>query len=107
MNSEQIARSRETLTEIREHFKKNAYPVRDDHALARLRFLLNHLKPHDSYIAEKCGEIEDLAAYFWSARKHQRYHGGPPEILARIGNLLDRIENQLERREQVIQSRAQ
>jgi hypothetical protein len=104
MNSEQIARSRQILTEIRVHLKKNAYAVRDDRALDQLRFSLNLLKAHDHYIAEKCGDIESLAADFWSARKHQRYRGGPPEILAKIDDLLGRIENQLVRREQAIQT---
>lgn len=104
LNSEQIARSRVTLSEIREHLKKNAYAVRDDRALAQLRFSLNLLKPHDHYIAEKCGDIETLAVDFWSTRKHQRYRGGPPEILARIDDLLDRIENQLNHRVLALES---
>ena len=102
LNKEQIARSRETITEIRAHLKKHAFAVRNDRALDELRFLLNQLKPHDTYIAEKCGQIQDLAADFWSARKHHRYHGGPSEILARIGNLFDRIENQLDQRERIL-----
>lgn len=99
MNAEQIARSRETLAEVRAHLKKNAFAVADAEALARLRFMLGYLKPHDHYIAEKCGQIEDLAAHFWSARKHHRYPGGPVEILARIDELLGRIETQLRRHE--------
>jgi len=106
LNEEQIARSRETIAEIQAHLGKHSYAVRNDGALVELRFLLGYLKVHDRYIAEKAGQIEDLAVEFWSARKHHRYPGGPSEILARIDDLLGRIENQLQQREQRIRDGA-
>jgi hypothetical protein len=52
--------------------------------------------PYDDYIAEKAGEIADLAKIYYSARRHTKYRGGAEEIYSRIVNdLTNRIRQRL------------
>jgi len=69
-------------------FKENAYPMKNEAVLRRIKFLCGQLGAHDYYVAENAAEIDYLAERFFSARKHATYPGGADEIYNRIARFL-------------------
>jgi hypothetical protein len=87
---------RKIIDEIEGIIKSNNVPEPKPFIVQRISFLVSYLIPFDSYVAEKAGEISDLAKIYYSARKHKKYRGGAEEIYRRIvHDLLNRIRQRL------------
>lgn len=73
-------------------FKENAFPVPNEPVLRCIKFMCGQIGALDRDVAEKAGDIANLASLFFSARKHRAYSGGSEEIYNRIVyELLPRI----------------
>lgn len=84
----------ELADETERFFKENAYPIPNEPAVRRMKYLCARMGAYDHYIAEKAGEISQLSEQFFSARKHQKFHGGANMIYSRIvSDLLHRIRS--------------
>lgn len=85
---------------IEGYFKENAFPVSNEPVLRRIRFMCGQIGGLDRDVAEKAGDIANLASIFFSARKHREYPGGAEEICNRIiYELLPRIRTLAKRLE--------
>lgn len=85
------------LSEIEAVLQQYDYPGANPAALLRIGTLVAQMRGVDSYISEKAGQLKELAAVFYSARRHQKYPGGPEHLHAVL--LLDlpgRIRGQAE-----------
>lgn len=82
---------RAAADELEEFFSKNSIPMANDPALRRIKFMCARLADYDHYVGEKAGEIAELAGILFSARRHQKFPGGPSAIDDRIHDLLGRI----------------
>lgn len=85
------------LSEVEVVLKQYDYPGANPAALSRIEMLVTHMRGVDSYISEKAGQLKELAAVFYSARRHQKYPGGPERLHAvLLFDLPERIRGQAE-----------
>lgn len=89
----------ERLTELADEIAKlldeNRVAVPNESAVRTLRFLAGQVRAWDSYAGEKAARIVDLAVIYYSARRHERYPGGPSMLYTEMSfDLLERIRGQ-------------
>lgn len=71
----------ELVGKLEAFLNENAAPIPNENALRTIRYLCNRISSIDAYMAEKCGDIENLANIFYNIKKH---HDDADSVYQRI-----------------------